>query len=153
MATTGLEVLDRSVQTTNIWLNEVSDRIGSDRQLAWHVLGVVLRILRDRLTTDEAAHLAAQLPLIIRGAYYEQYRPAVQPDAFRTREEFVRRVAAGLVNVRPVDPEAAIEAVLAVIARHVGAGETAQIRHSLPEEIRTLWPDGGRGKRAAKTLL
>lgn len=139
MTVTGLEVLDKSVQATNVWLNEISERIGPDRKLAWHVLGVVLRVLRDRLTTEEAAHLAAQLPLVVRGAYYDQYRPSVQPDVFRSREELLERVAAKLGDVRPVDPRLAVEAVFSVIDRHIGGGETAQVRHSLPEEIRALW--------------
>ena len=43
--------------------------------------------LRDRLPTDDSAHLAAQLPLIVRGAYYEQYRPSAQPQVIRSQEE------------------------------------------------------------------
>lgn len=41
--------------------------------------------------------------------------------------------------MRPVDPVLAAEAVFSVVERHVGAGETAQIRNSLPEEVRDLW--------------
>ena len=73
--------------------------------MAWRALGVVLRALRDRLTVEDAAHLAAQLPLVVRGAFYEQYRPAVQPDPMRSREEFVARVADGLAGGgKPMDP-------------------------------------------------
>jgi uncharacterized protein (DUF2267 family) len=149
MAVTGLEVLDKSVQTTNIWLNEISEKIGPDRRLAWHVLGVVLRVLRDRLTAEEAAHLAAQLPLVVRGAYYDQYRPSARPDVFRSRAEFVRRVASGLADVRPVDPQRAVETVFAVLDRHIDAGETAEIRHSLPEEIRALFPSDAESRAQA----
>src|SRR5690606_21674653 len=79
MSATGLDVFDRSLQTTNIWLNEMMESLGPDRQLSWHVLGVVLRTLRDRLPADLAAHLGTQLPLIVRGAYYEQFEPGRQP--------------------------------------------------------------------------
>ena len=143
MSATGLDVLDKSVQTTNIWLNDISDRIGPDRQLAWHVLGVVIRALRDRLPIEDAAHLAAQLPLVIRGAYYEQYQPAHQPEVIRHREEFVARVAEGLRNVRPVDPEDAIRAVFATIQAHIPEGQSSKTRQALPEEIRALWPTEG----------
>lgn len=87
MTVTGFEVLDKSVQTTNIWLTEISEKIGPDRRLAWHV---VLRVLRDWLTAEEAAHLAAQLPLVIRGAFRDQYRPSARPGVFRSRDELVR---------------------------------------------------------------
>ncbi len=68
MTQAGLEVLDKPVQMTNVWLNEVIDKIGPDKKLAWHVLGAVLRALRDRLRAEDAAHLAAQLPLVVQGA-------------------------------------------------------------------------------------
>jgi uncharacterized protein (DUF2267 family) len=67
MSATGLEVLDKSVQTTNIWLDEIMEGIGPDRRLAWHSLRAVLHALRDRLPLDQAAHLGAQLPIVIRG--------------------------------------------------------------------------------------
>ena len=50
MAATGLDVFDKTLQTTNIWLDEIMEVIGPDRQVAWHTLGAVLRPLRDRLS-------------------------------------------------------------------------------------------------------
>ncbi len=61
MSTTGLDVFDKTLQTTNIWLDEIGecDGIGPDRQRCYHALRAVLFALRDRLTVEEAAHLAA----------------------------------------------------------------------------------------------
>jgi uncharacterized protein (DUF2267 family) len=140
MSTMGLDVFDRSAQVTHIWLNEISDRIGPDRKLAWHVLSAVLRVLRDKLRPEDAAHLAAQLPLFVRGSFYEQYRPAQQPLALRSQEEFVQRIQDSFGDVRPVDPEAAAKAVFAVLQHHIDPGEIAKVRHALPEGIRALWP-------------
>src|SRR3954469_9897059 len=89
MSVNGLETFDRSIHATNLWLKQISNEIGADRRLAWRVLGAVLRTLRDRLPVEDAAHLAAHLPLVIRGAFYEQYRPVLQPDGMRSRAEFV----------------------------------------------------------------
>ena len=120
MSANGLETFDRSIHATNLWLKEISKEIGVDRRMAWRALGVVLRALRDRLTGEDAAHLAAQLPLVVRGAFYEQYRPAIQPDPMRSREEFVARVADGLAGGgKPMDPERAIRAVFSIIQRHI----------------------------------
>jgi uncharacterized protein (DUF2267 family) len=143
MSATGLEAFDRTVQTTNIWLNEITSEIGPDRQLAWHTLGVVLRTLRDRLPVEEAAHLGAQLPLLVRGACYDQYRPARQPDPIRSRDKFLHRVAEGLSNVRPIDPGDAVRTVFRVVGSHLPEGQVAKTKHSLPEEIRALWPEQG----------
>jgi uncharacterized protein (DUF2267 family) len=90
MSATGLDVFDKSLQTTNVWLKEICEEIGPDRQIAWHVLGSTLRALRDRLQPELAAHLGAELPLVVRGAYYDRYRPAEQPRLTRSREEFVK---------------------------------------------------------------
>jgi uncharacterized protein (DUF2267 family) len=71
MSATGLEVFDRTLQTTNTWLGEIMETLGPDRQIAWHALGAVLRTVRDRipLGLGLAPHLGAQLPLLVRGAY------------------------------------------------------------------------------------
>ena len=68
MSTTGLEVFDKTVQTTNAWLKEIMEVTGPDRHRAYRVLAAVLHALRDRLTVDEAAQLGAQLPILIRGS-------------------------------------------------------------------------------------
>src|SRR3546814_16982115 len=108
------DLFDKTLQTTNIWLNEIIDEIGPDRQIAWKVLSTVLHKLRDRLPVDAAAHLGAQLPLLVRGAYYDQYRPARQPADCRTLEQFTDEVAEWLSDVRPIDPKDAVRAVFAV---------------------------------------
>ena len=140
MSATGLEVFDRTIQTTNIWLDEIMAAIGPDRHTAWKVLSTVLHKLRDRLQPDLAAHLAAQLPLLVRGVYYDLYEPAKQPTDLASREAFVEEVAKWLSDTRPVDPNDAIRAVFGVLDRHVSAGEIAKVRAALPKSIRELWP-------------
>src|SRR6266568_3524840 len=75
MSATGLEVFDKTLQTTNIWLDEIMAKLGPDRRIAWHALGAVLHALRDRLQIGLAVHLGAQLPLLVRGLYYDQWHP------------------------------------------------------------------------------
>jgi len=139
MSATGLPAFDKTLQTTNIWLNEISEKLGPDRQVAWKVLSTVLHKLRDRLPVDAAAHLGAQLPLLVRGAYYDQFEPAKQPSQCRTREEFVAEVAEWLTDTRPVDPDEAIRAVFQVLSHHVDPGQVAKTRATLPEPLRRWW--------------
>ncbi len=143
MAATGLETFDRTLQTTNIWLDEIMEVIGADRHLAWHVLGGVIRALRDRLTVELSAHLGAQLPLLVRGAYYEHFRPAQQPVPLRTDAEFLGAVADNLAGARRVDVVAATRAVLAVIGRHITPEQVDKVKTALPHQIRALWPEPG----------
>src|SRR5215218_6366148 len=96
MAATGLDVFEKTLQTTNIWLDEIMAELGQDRQIAWHILGAVLHSLRDRLPLGLAAHLGAQLPLLVRGLYYDQCHPAGQPERLRSLDEFLGRVGEGL---------------------------------------------------------
>lgn len=139
MSATGLDVLDKSLQTTNLWLDEIMEDIGPDRQVAWKVLSTVLHKLRDRLSVELAAHLGAQLPLIVRGVYYDQYRPARQPAGWRTAEEFTGEVGKWLSDIRPVDPKEAVAAVFALLSRHISTGEVANVREALPKDLRRLW--------------
>lgn len=141
MSATGLEVFDRTLQMTNIWLRDVMEELGPDRHRAYHALRAVLHALRDRLTLDESAHLAAQLPLLVRGIYYESWRPIDQPSRERSQEEFLSHVQDEMTNMAPIDVKAATRCVFSVLSRHVDIGEIKQVRQALPKDIRTLWPE------------
>lgn len=86
MTATGLDVFDKTLQTTHIWLEEINEALGPDRRVAWHVLGAVLRTLRDRLPLGLAAHLGAQLPLLVRGLYCDQWHPPAKPLKLRSAQ-------------------------------------------------------------------
>ena len=151
MSATGLDVFDRTLQITNIWLDEIMETLGPDRQVAWHALGAVLRALRDRLPIGLAAHLGAQLPLLVRGLYYDQWRPSEEPRQMRSRDEFLAQVADGLADIRPVNVAKATHAVFAVLDHYVDPGQVKKVRDALPHEIRELWPETGREGRAARS--
>ena len=140
MSTTGLDVFDKTVQTTNIWLDEIMARMGPDRHVAWHILGAVLRVLRDRLQLDDAAHLGAQLPLLVRGLYYDQWHSPSAVHKERHQEEFLARVQEGLRDIRPVNVQEAVRTVFAVLAKHIAKGQADMTARVLPAEIRALWP-------------
>lgn len=141
MSTLGLDVFDRTIQVTNIWLDEIMEQVSSDRHIAWKVLSTVLHELRDMLQPDLAAHLGAQLPLLVRGTYYDLYEPSKQPTQLRTRHDFVAEVEKSLSEVRRIDPELAIGAVLGVLNRHISDGQVAKVREALPASTRSLWPE------------
>jgi len=141
MSASGLDVFDRSLETTHIWLNEICNDLGPDKQVAWKVLSTVLHKLRDRLTVNLAAHLGAQLPLLIRGVYYDQFEPGHMPSEYRTREDFVGEVAEWLSDTRPVDPGEAVRSVFRVLSRHISEGQINKVRDALPKSLRRLWEE------------
>src|SRR5262245_46176914 len=139
MSATGLDVFDKTIQTTNTWLNEIMDTTGPDRRVAWKVLSVVLHKIRDRLPVQLAAHLGAELPLLVRGVYYDQFEPAKQPTKCRHFQELMAEVRERLGDTRPVDVREAIHAVFATVSRHVPGGQIHKIQEALPNEIRSEW--------------
>lgn len=143
MSATGLEVFDKTVQTTNIWLDEVMEAIGPDRHVAWHALGAVLRTLRDRLPLELAAHLGSQLPILVRGTYYDQWEPHEQPLKLRSQDEFLEHVSQGLRNTRPTNARAATRAVFRTIEDHIDAGQVRKVVDALPADVKELWAEAG----------
>jgi len=139
MSATGLDVFDKTLHVTNLWLKEISDEIGPDRQVAWKVLSTVLHKLRDRLPIELSAHLGSQLPLLIRGVYYDQYKPSAHPSEFHNAESFTAEVGKWLSDIRPVDPDTAVLAVFKVLSRHLPEGQITKVQHALPKSLRQRW--------------
>lgn len=73
-----------AVQTAHEWLNDLASRLGDDRAFAHRVLRAWLHTVRDRIGVAGSAHLAAQLPELLRGVYYEGWVPSRVPLAHRT---------------------------------------------------------------------
>lgn len=140
MSATGLDVFDKTLQTTNIWLDQIMEAIGPDRKVAWHVLGATLRTLRDRLVLGLAAHLGSQLPLLVRGLYYDQWSPSAKPSDLHSADEFLAEVQRSLGDIRPVNVRDAVRAVFRTVAEHVEHGQVVKVRDALPKDIKALWP-------------
>jgi uncharacterized protein (DUF2267 family) len=140
MTQTSLAAFDSTLQTTSIWLNDVLERLGwQDHHRAYHSLRAVLHALRDRLPVEQAAALAAQLPMLVRGFYYEGWHPHGKPVKERHKEDFLAHVAEAFRDDPDVDPERVVQAVFRVLSKHVSGGEVESVKRSLPTEIRSLW--------------
>lgn len=141
MSAAGLESIDHTVQLTHIWINDLDARLGwNDKHRSYRLLRTVLQTLRDWLRAEEAAGLGAQLPELLRGVYYEHWRPATTPAKKRSKADFIARID----NAFRADPIAAtadaVSAVFALLSDKITAGEIKQVHHALPADIRGLWP-------------
>ena len=138
-ATTHLDVLDRSVEKANIWINDVAAELGTaDRHEAYRALRAFLHALRDRLPVPEAAQLSSQLPLLIRGIYFEGWQPGHAPVLYRHPSDFLDRVAREAKLHGDTEASFAVEAAARVLARHVSGGEMEDVARTLPAELRQL---------------
>jgi uncharacterized protein (DUF2267 family) len=143
MSVQTVDSIERSVHKTNEWLKDLAAELGEeDRDDAWRILKGYLQVLRDELTVDEAAQLAAQLPLVLRGAYYEGFDPSDTPAKLRHRDEFLARLQERARLPGPDDAERAADAATTVLRRHVTAGEFDDVLAQLPAEVRELLAHG-----------
>ena len=140
-ATNSLDIIDSTVQQTYEWLNAIGGELNwPDHRRQYLALRSVLHALRDDLIVNEAAQLAAQLPLLIRGIYYEGWDPARVPAADRSRANFLGRIERDFARADPnIDPERVSQAVLRLLGERVSAGEIDEVRHLLPKDVRLLW--------------
>lgn len=134
--TTHVPTLEHGIHVTNEWLRDVAAELATDsHQEAYRALRATLHVLRDRLPVDETAQLAAQLPDLLRGVYYEGWNPSRTPARFRTREELLDRVAHEGAYHGHTEASYAMGAALAVLRRRISAGEMADVSAVLPAEI------------------
>lgn len=133
-----IEVLDTTIQKTYVWIRDVMEDAGwDDRHKAYLALRAVLHTLRDRLTVDEGANLSAQLPMLVRGLFYEGWRPSEVPKRIRTKDEFLANVEANFPRTGDtVEPETMTRAVLRVLAANVTRGEIEDVAGMLPQGVR-----------------
>jgi len=100
----------------------------------------VLHTLRDHLTVEEAMHLGAQMPMLIRGFYYEGWTLTGKPVKERRKEEFLAHIKQAFRDDERIDPEKVVRTVFRVLSRRITEGEIADVKHQLPAALRELWP-------------
>ena len=140
MSWTGLETFDTAIQKADIWLKQIMLELNTDsKRRAYVGMRAVLHALRDRLIIDEAVDLGAQLPLLIRGVYYDEWDPSRNPVKDRHLDDFLARIQTHLRNDSTMDIEQTVRAVFKVLRSKVTEGEIKDVKGMMPEELRTLW--------------
>jgi uncharacterized protein (DUF2267 family) len=139
MANTKITVFDSTLEKSHAWIGELTESLGiASKREAYRALRSVLHALRDQLDATENAELAAQFPMLLRGLYFEGWRPGRQRHV-RSREEFLAIVLANH-DIRPqCPPEDMVRAVATVLAMHVEGPELAQVYGRLAEPVRELF--------------
>ncbi len=135
-----MEGFDNTIQKTWGWIQEVQ------RELDWHssrktyrALRATLHALRDHLPVAEAVQLGAELPMLVRGFYYEGWTIAGKPVKERRKEQFLEHIRKDMGSDY-IDSEEVVVAVFKVMASRISKGELEDIKHVMPKQLRGLWP-------------
>ncbi|MGH6736160.1 MAG: DUF2267 domain-containing protein [Methyloceanibacter sp.] len=138
---TGLDTFDKTVQESNLWLKDIMERLDTkDRHHAYSSLRAVLHALRDRIGPESAAHLGAQLPMLLRGLFYEGWDPTHKPTKERHEEDFLAHIALELPRAAEGEVEQGALAVLDVLSKHIDRGAAIKIAGMFPQDLRKFWP-------------
>lgn len=139
--------INHAVGQVHEWLTDLADREPFESpEQAYSILRAVLHTVRDRLTAEEVAHLGSQLPMVVRGFYFEGWRPALAPNDFATEEEFLVRVRSSLGTGTAMDRTLrdATLTTLGFLRDHVDEGEMRHVTDQMPEEIQALFREAVR---------
>lgn len=132
------EAFDSSVQKANLWLKDIqaAGHMRSRFQ-AYSALRCVLHALRDCLRPADVVKLAAQMPLLIRGVFFDGWTLSSKPHRM-SREEFMERLRQGLSAQAGLEPLRALRAVVQGLYLHLSVRELEGVRRVLPREVRAL---------------
>ncbi|WP_158675586.1 DUF2267 domain-containing protein [Nocardia stercoris] len=126
-----------AMNTANIWLHRVTESLGTDdRAFAARALRSWLHVVRDRVEVTTAAHLAAQLPELLRGVFYEGWVPARVPVGHSTAaliDEYARGA-----EVDPAEATALLGAVTSALAELFSPGQLDHVFTVLPAPMRAV---------------
>jgi uncharacterized protein (DUF2267 family) len=137
----GVHIFDTVVQDGNAWLKAVMERLNTeDAHIAYTALKATLHALRDRIPPESAVHLGAQLPTVIRGVYFENWRMAGLPTKERHLGQFLEHVATAIPAGMGLDADQSACAVFEVMTDRLDHGEIAKVIGMLPMELRDPWP-------------
>ena len=138
---TGVDVFDTTIQKTINLLNDIRGEFGwpeERRFQAYKALRSVLHEIRDRLPVTESANFAAQLPMLVRGFYYEGWKPESVPRKTH-RQEFLDDIQRNFQLTVNGGPAALVDGVLRALSGHIESHIFDHIKEELPTDLRYLF--------------
>ncbi|MBA1248657.1 DUF2267 domain-containing protein [Pseudomonas luteola] len=134
-----VEELDQSVKQALQWIADVDERMGTrNRRLAMTSLQCTLQAVRRQLDPDQVARLAKCLPIPLKGAMFENWRPAA-PSPATSRSEFLGHIKETVFRNLDISVERGVKASLEVMCKRIPAEVVAEFAGRLPFDLRSLW--------------
>lgn len=129
-------IFDKQVHEANEWIKDIEDNMGvNDPRTAYHALRGVLFALRDRIHVNEAFDFSSQLPNLIRGMYFEGYKPKGKPDEYMTNDEFLKRVENEMNEAPDFDTSKAVACVMKTLRGRMSEGQIQHVMDNLPKDL------------------
>lgn len=140
MASTGLDSFDNTIQITNEIFNEIETYYGWEdrRNQSYNIVRSVLHAIRDRLMVNDAAHFAAQLPLMLKGVFYDGWDPTKVPVKM-SKAEFVNRVRESFPFSIETDLEELIKVTIDSLKKHLDSHQLDQVQQLMPDDLKNLF--------------
>ncbi|MEV1157285.1 DUF2267 domain-containing protein [Micromonospora chokoriensis] len=142
MADSMISAFESSLDKTNLILKDIEDAYGwpkDRRNQSYAALRTVLHLLRDRLPVDESVEFAQQLPVLVRGIYFDGWVPSDVPIKLN-RDDFLYEVRQGFPYDAEGGPERVTQVVLDTLRRHVTQGEWQDVKDTMPKDLATMMP-------------
>lgn len=134
-------VFARTQHKSQEWIKEMrKDLKWMSGDNIYHLLRAVLHALRDQLSIHEAAHFSAQLPLLLRGTFYESWDPKTKLNTGESKDDFIQTVKKNLspMSIPKFDLEQGIIVALNVIKNHISKGEMKDLTGMLNPSLKAF---------------
>jgi uncharacterized protein (DUF2267 family) len=143
MTQTGYSSFDTTLHKTNRILRQIEESCGwpkERRNQSYNAMRAVLHAMRDRLTVDETAHFAAQLPMLVKGVYYDGWDPSRVPKKMH-RDDFLKQIRN---EMPPYEVQGGIEnlvtSVVQALRLYVTDGEWQDVKAEMPRDLAGMLP-------------
>ncbi|MCG5437303.1 DUF2267 domain-containing protein [Micromonospora foliorum] len=142
MADTMISAFESSLDKTNLILKDIENAYGwpkDRRNQSYAALRTVLHLLRDRLPVNESVEFAQQLPVLVRGIYFDGWVPSDVPIKLN-RDDFLYEVRQGFPYDAEGGAERVTQVVLDTLRRHVTQGEWQDVKDTMPKDLAMMMP-------------
>jgi uncharacterized protein (DUF2267 family) len=142
MTITGYSAFDSTLQKTNRILRQIEESYDwpkERRNQSYAALRAVLHALRDRLTVDEAAQFSAQLPMLVRGIYYEGWDPSQVPKKMH-RDDFLDHIRREMPFEVKGGAEGVVHTVAKALRLYITDGEWDDVVAEMPKDLAAMLP-------------
>ncbi|MFI5925473.1 DUF2267 domain-containing protein [Micromonospora sp. NPDC051543] len=137
-----ISAFESSLDKTNLILKDIENAYGwpkERRNQSYAALRTVLHLLRDRLAVNESVEFAQQLPVLVRGIYFDGWNPSDVPIKLN-RDDFLYEVRQGFPYDAEGGAERVTQVVLDTLRRHVTQGEWQDVKDTMPKDIAMMLP-------------